>query len=157
MAYEQMPCGGREMVPKLLADCSRRLRWLLTPLAASLALASPVPGRAEAASVAQRGAGDAGKAAPHQYQSFSVAIYLPVQVVRGLEKRETLEQQWAIISQQVKVDKVYIESRRDRVIADDALLEDLKKFLLERGVRVAGGITFSDGAAAGQFRSFCQL
>src|SRR5208283_4898142 len=36
----------------------------------------------------------------------------------------------------------------------DALLEQVKKFFLDRGVRVAGGMALSDGGS-GQFRSFC--
>jgi hypothetical protein len=90
-----------------------------------------------------------------KYQNFSVAIYLPVGIVRNLADPKRLESEWERISSQLKVDKVYIESQRDRVVADDALLEALKKFFTDRGVRVAGGITWSDGAIGGQFRSFC--
>ncbi len=92
--------------------------------------------------------------APGKYQNFAVAVYLPVSVVRTLADPARLAREWEQISRAVKVDKVYIESERDRVLADDALLEALKKFFTERGVRVAGGITFSDGGS-GQFRSFC--
>jgi hypothetical protein len=89
-----------------------------------------------------------------KYQNFAVAVYLPVSVVRSLADPARLAREWEQISSAVKVDKVYIESERDRVVADDALLEALKKFFTEHGVRVAGGITFSDGGS-GQFRSFC--
>jgi hypothetical protein len=54
----------------------------------------------------------------------------------------------------VKIDKVYIESERDRMMADEQTLEDLKKFFTDHGVRAAGGITFSDNTN-GQFHSFC--
>ncbi len=89
-----------------------------------------------------------------KYKSFAVAVYLPVRVVQSLADREALERQWEAISRQVKVDKVYLETERDRVVADEKLLEDLKAFFRDRGVRVAGGITYSDNAF-GQFRSFC--
>jgi hypothetical protein len=60
-----------------------------------------------------------------KYQNFSVAIYLPVGIVRNLADPKRLESEWARISSQLKVDKVYIENQRDRVLADDALLESL--------------------------------
>ena len=84
-----------------------------------------------------------------------MAVYMPVGAVRHLADPAVLAAEWGRISSQVKVDKVYIEAERDRVVADDALLERMKAFFAERGVRVAGGITFSDGAEGGQFRSFC--
>ena len=90
-----------------------------------------------------------------QHRNFAVAVYMPVGAVRHLADPAVLAAEWAQISSQVKVDKVYIEAERDRVLADDALLERMKAFFTERGVRVAGGITFSDGAESGQFRSFC--
>jgi len=92
---------------------------------------------------------------PGEYRNFDVAIYLPVMVVNHLADPAVLEGEWHQISSQVKVDKVYIESHRDRVVATDATLEALKKFFLDRGVRVAGGITFSDAPIGGQYRSFC--
>jgi len=54
----------------------------------------------------------------------------------------------------LKVDKVYIEVQRNRQLASDELLERVKNFFLDRGVRVAGGMALSDGGF-GQFRSFC--
>ena len=91
---------------------------------------------------------------PGKYRNFAVAVYLPVGTVRSLADPDRLNREWEQISREVKVDKVYIESERDRVVADEALLETLKNFFLQRGVRVAGGITFSDNVS-GQFRSFC--
>jgi hypothetical protein len=61
------------------------------------------------------------------------------------------------ISSQLKVDKVYIEAQRNRTVASAELLERVKKFFLDRGVKVAGGTTMSDGSypGGGQFKSFC--
>jgi len=55
------------------------------------------------------------------------------------------------------VDKVYIEAQRDRTMATDQELETVKKFFLDRGIKVAGGTCFSDGnyPGGGQFKSFC--
>ncbi len=90
--------------------------------------------------------------APHQ--NFRVAVYIPVQVVEHMKDRQWLETSWADINRQVKVDKVYIETYRSGVIADDALIDSVKKFFLDRGVQVGGGIAFA-AADSKQFRSFC--
>jgi len=89
---------------------------------------------------------------PHQ--NFRVAVYIPVQVVEHMKDRQWLETSWADINRQVKVDKVYIETYRSGVIADDALIDSVKKFFLDHGVQVGGGIAFT-AADSSQFRSFC--
>jgi hypothetical protein len=88
------------------------------------------------------------------YTNFDVAIYIPVGAVRSFENPRTLSNNWRRISSQLKVDKVYIEVQRNRELAGDDLLERVKKFFLDRGVRVAGGMALSDGGS-GQFRSYC--
>lgn len=88
------------------------------------------------------------------YTNFDVAIYIPVGVVQRFEDPENLTNDWNRIHAQLKVDKVYIEAQRNRDLASDALLERVKKFFLDRGVRVAGGMALSAGGS-GQFRSFC--
>ena len=88
------------------------------------------------------------------YQNFGVAVYIPVIVVRTFADPKVLQSQWEIISSQVKVDKVYIEVQRDRVLADDKLIEDVKKFFTDRGVQVAGGSAFS-AIQSDQYTSFC--
>ena len=90
-----------------------------------------------------------------QYTNFDVAIYIPVGVVRSFEDPEILTNDWNRIRSQLKVDKVYIEVQRNRLLAGDPLLEQVKKFFLDRGVRVAGGMALSDQGGSGQFRSFC--
>lgn len=88
------------------------------------------------------------------YTNFGVAVYIPVGVVRSFEDAQLLSNQWERISRQLKVDKVYVETQRDRNLASDELLERVKAFFLDKGVRVAGGMALSDGGD-GQFRSFC--
>src|SRR5208283_3758154 len=89
------------------------------------------------------------------YTNFDVAIYIPVGVVQSFADPQKLAEDWARIRRQLKVDKVYIEVQRDRQVAGDELLEQVKKFFLERGVKVAGGMALSDGSIGGQFKSFC--
>ena len=89
------------------------------------------------------------------YTNFSVAIYIPVSAVRSFQDPDVLSNDWNQISSQLKVDKVYIEVQRNRELASDELLEHVKKFFLDRGVRVAGGMALCDEGGGGQFRSFC--
>jgi hypothetical protein len=88
------------------------------------------------------------------YTNFNVAIYIPVSIVQRFENPENLTNDWDRIHRQLKVDKVYIEVQRDRNLASPELIEQVKKFFLDRGVRVAGGMALSAGSS-GQFRSFC--
>jgi hypothetical protein len=90
-----------------------------------------------------------------QYTNFSVAIYIPVNVVQSFENPQKLAEDWAQISRQLKVDKVYIEVQRDRRLLSDDLAERVKTFFLAHGVQVAGGMALSDGGIGGQFKSFC--
>ncbi len=91
--------------------------------------------------------------APTQAQPFSTAIYVPVNVVLKMRDHAWLESSWAQISSQVHIDHIYLETYRSRTIADDQLVDDLKKFFASKGVKVSGGICYSD-ADNGQFASF---
>jgi hypothetical protein len=88
------------------------------------------------------------------YTNFSVAIYIPVNVVQSFENPQKLADDWNTISRQLKVDKVYIEVQRDRRLLSDDQAERVKKFFLDHGVQVAGGMALSDGSIGGQFKSF---
>ena len=100
---------------------------------------------------------------PPAHDQFRVAVYIPVGVVQRMQDLAWLQSSWEQISSQVRVDKVYIESYRSGVTADDALLESVKSFFVAHGVKVAGGIAFAAGgdtagseqAEAGQFVSIC--
>jgi hypothetical protein len=89
------------------------------------------------------------------YTNFDVAIYIPVGALQSFKDPQKLADDWARISRQLKVDKVYIEVQRNRQVADDQLLEQVRKFFLDHGVKVAGGMALSDGSIGGQFKSFC--
>ena len=54
------------------------------------------------------------------YTNFDVAIYIPVSVVQRFENPETLTNDWNRIRGQLKVDKVYLEVQRNRLVADEA-------------------------------------
>jgi len=90
-----------------------------------------------------------------EYENFDVAIYIPVGVVQRFEDPDRLRREWQRIRSQLKVDKVYIEVQRDRNLASDELLDQVKRFFVDQGIEVAGGMALSDGSVGGQFRSFC--
>jgi hypothetical protein len=104
-------------------------------------------------------------APPPPHDQFHVAVYIPVAVVEHMKDPAWLQSSWEQISSQVRVDKVYIETYRSGVIADDALLETVKSFFVSHGIQVAGGIAYvgsGDTAGAdeseasdGQFVSMC--
>jgi hypothetical protein len=66
------------------------------------------------------------------YRHFKAAIYIPVNVTRGLAGPWIFEQQFA--RGMSRIDKVYIEAYRDRQFASDAELETVKKQFQARGV-----------------------
>jgi hypothetical protein len=88
-----------------------------------------------------------------QYQNFRVAVYIPAGVVERMKDPQWLQRTWETISLQLKVDKVYIETYRSQRIVDEQLLEQVKKFFLDRGVQVAGGIAHTS-VDARQFETF---
>jgi hypothetical protein len=89
------------------------------------------------------------------YTNFSVAVYIPINVVQSFDQPQKLQADWDCIRRQLKVDKVYIEVQRDRRLLSGEQTERVKKFFLDRGVKVAGGMALSDGNIGGQFESFC--
>jgi len=97
---------------------------------------------------------DAPAAQAGQYKNFRVAIYIPASVVEKMRDPQWLKNSWDTISGQLKFDKVYIETHRNWQTVDEQLLEQVKKFFLEHGVHVAGGIAFTSNAPR-LFASFC--
>ena len=77
------------------------------------------------------------------YENFKVAIYCRAQEVQKMADPKWLDKSWRAVSNEVHVDRIYIETYRDRILIDDATLEAVKKYFAERGVKVAGGITFT--------------
>ena len=78
--------------------------------------------------------------AASQYQSFKVAVYVRAYEVQKMKDPEWLRANWAIIENQLKVDKVYLEVHRDLLIVDPATLARAKAFFAAKGIAVAGGI-----------------
>ena len=79
----------------------------------------------------------------YAYGNFRVAIYCRAQEVQKMADPKWLEESWRAVSREVHVDRIYLETHRDRIVVDAATLEAAKKFFAERGVQVAGGITYT--------------
>lgn len=77
------------------------------------------------------------------YENFRVAVYCRAQEVQKMADPKWLADNWEAVSREVHVDKVYIETHRDRILIDAATLEAAKQFFATKGVAVAGGITYT--------------
>ena len=99
-------------------------------------------------------AGAASAAPAGHYRNFAAAIYIQVDAVRRLADPKIRDQEYARVAGQVRFDKVYIEVYRNRRAASDSEIESVKRFFLDHGVRVAGGVTLSSSGQGGQFATF---
>jgi hypothetical protein len=89
-----------------------------------------------------------------QYKNFAVSIYARAYEVNQMDNQQWLDSTWNIISKQLKVDKIYLETHRDKIIVSEATLEKAKNFFLSKGLIVAGGITYTMDES-NRFETFC--
>ena len=78
-----------------------------------------------------------------KHKNFKVSVYVRAFEVDKMKDTQWLESSWKIISSQLDVDKIYLETHRDMLLVDDATLEKAKKFFEKQGIEVAGGITYT--------------
>jgi len=88
------------------------------------------------------------------YKNFKVAVYARSYEVQKMDSVQWLEPIWNGITQQVKVDKIYLETHRDLVIVNEKTLLAAKAFYEKRGVKTAGGITLTVNEG-NRFETFC--
>jgi hypothetical protein len=88
------------------------------------------------------------------YKNFKVAVYARAYEVRQMDDLKWLEPIWTIISSQVHVDKIYLETHRDQIIVDEKTIEKAKAFFNSRGIKTSGGITLTV-SEANRFETFC--
>ena len=77
------------------------------------------------------------------HKNFKVSVYVRAYEVQKMKDPAWLESTWKIISDQLDVDKIYLETHRDLLLVDDETLEAAKAFFRKRGIEVAGGITYT--------------
>ena len=88
------------------------------------------------------------------YDGFKVSVYTKAYTTLRMKDLHWLDSTWNIISSQIKVDKIYLETHRDMKIVPDETLEQAKKFFLSKGVEVGGGITYTINEM-NNFETFC--
>jgi hypothetical protein len=92
--------------------------------------------------------------ASNQFKNFLASVYARVYEVREMRSPEWLESRWNEISRQVKIDKIYLETHRDMIVADKEIILKAKKFFHDHGVAVAGGITITVNES-NRFETYC--
>mgnify|MGYP000956531608 FL=1 len=78
-----------------------------------------------------------------RHKNFKVSVYVRAYEVDKMKDTEWLESTWKTISDQLDVDKIYLETHRDMLLVDDATLDKAKAFFKKQGLEVAGGITYT--------------
>jgi hypothetical protein len=91
---------------------------------------------------------------PPYYKNFTVSVYARAYEVREMADQKKLEESWNLISRQVKIDKIYLETHRDRIVVDEKTLESAIKFFKSKGLKVAGGITYTIDET-NNFETYC--
>lgn len=91
---------------------------------------------------------------PPFYKNFTVSVYTRAYEVRDMADMKKLQETWDLISSQVKIDKIYLETHRDLLIVDEKTLESAIAFFKSKGLKVAGGITYTVNES-NNFETFC--
>jgi hypothetical protein len=88
------------------------------------------------------------------YKNFTVSVYTTAYSVRDMADQKKLEESWNLISRQVKIDKIYLETHRDNIVVEEKTLESVIQFFKTKGLKVAGGITYTVNER-NNFETFC--
>lgn len=107
-----------------------------------------------AAALCTYGAAASPASAKSAYENFKVSIYVRAYEVNKMKDPQWLDSTWTVISQQLDVDKIYLETHRDLLLVDDTTIEQAKRFFHERGIETAGGITYTIDES-NNFETFC--
>ncbi|HEX2921863.1 MAG TPA: hypothetical protein VHO50_11935 [Bacteroidales bacterium] len=91
---------------------------------------------------------------PPFYKNFTVSVYTRAYEVRDMADMNKLKDTWDLISNQVKIDKIYLETHRDLLIVDEKTLESAIAFFKSKGLKVSGGITYTVNEG-NNFETFC--
>ena len=89
-----------------------------------------------------------------QYENFAVAVYARVYEVQQMKDLDWLIPRWKVMSSHVKVDKIYLETHRDTLVADEPTITTARQFFEANGVQTAGGITLTVNES-NRFETFC--
>jgi hypothetical protein len=92
--------------------------------------------------------------AQSHYKNFKVSVYTRAQEVQKMGDQKWLDSSWQVISSQLNVDKIYIETHRDLLTVDKKTVTEAKKYFEKKGLKVAGGITYTINEG-NMFETFC--
>ncbi len=84
-----------------------------------------------------------GSAVAGKYQNFKVSTYIRAQDVARMADDKFLNETWEIVSTQVDLDKIYLETHRDAFTVNEKTMNKVKKFFISKGLEVGGGITYT--------------
>ena len=65
----------------------------------------------------------------NSYKNFNTAIYTRVYEVQKMDDLQWLQERFDIMQKHIRIDKVYLETHRDMVVADQSTITKLKKIL----------------------------
>lgn len=91
---------------------------------------------------------------PSTYNNFTAAIYARVYEVQQMADLDWLRQRFDVMQRSIKVGKVYLETHRDTVVAEEATLRGAMQFFAARGVPTSGGITITINER-NRFETYC--
>ncbi|WP_139261298.1 hypothetical protein [Xylanibacter ruminicola] len=82
-------------------------------------------------------------AAKPKFENFKVSTYIRAQDVARMDDEKFLKSTWEVVSQQVDLDKIYLETHRDAFTVPEKTMLKVKKFFESKGLEVGGGITYT--------------
>ena len=88
------------------------------------------------------------------YENFKTAIYARVYQVRQMDDLQWLQERFDIMQKHIEVDKIYLETHRDMIVAEQSTLDKVKKFFHDRGIETSGGITITVNER-NRFETYC--
>lgn len=78
-----------------------------------------------------------------KFQNFKVSTYIRAQDVARMDDETFLKATWQTVSEQVDIDKIYLETHRDAFTVPEKTMRKVKKFFESKGLEVGGGITYT--------------
>ncbi len=78
-----------------------------------------------------------------KFQNFKVSTYIRAQDVARMDDDKFLKSTWDVVSSQVDLDKIYLETHRDAFTVPEKTMLKVKKFFQSKGLEVGGGITYT--------------
>lgn len=90
------------------------------------------------------------------YKNFNVAVYCPVQNVNSITDLEEFDRKFRLLSDNVRIGRVYVECYRGMNWASKEQLTKVKEYFEGKGIAVSGGITTcADETDEDGFASLC--